>query len=422
MDSRRVIRLDMIDGFGFERACADIFAGAGLGHVEQLGGGGADGGIDLLIRGRDGSLTAVECKHHPNGSIGRPVVQKLHSAVISSGASRGIVVTTGRFTEEAKEHAEELSRTVRISLFDRSHLADLADRAGIRLAMEGGRGLPMLYLPDAGDVGAREAVMSGIAGLQSYPSAPGELARMAGRAVRLEPYYLARADVEQDFSTSVGLIHSVSERDVPVLVDAQSRSVCSPRTTSLLSSSPLEEGWGGGADEGVRVQREGFACGEEDARDAAAAHLASLYTQEVSYTGRNNVRYRKTCQVSPRSVHFTDFKQVLLPVRIVEMQILQSRYTCSIVRDGEGIEMSAPGLEACGVCKKGVRTGRAALCNACGSVHHRPSMLGGHGYRCKECRKNVCRRCAFWTRRMLFFKRIVCGGCASGLESAQRMR
>lgn len=136
MDSRRVIHLDMIDGFGFERACADIFAGAGLGHVEQLGGGGADGGIDLLIRGRDGSLTAVECKHHPNGSIGRPIVQKLHSAVISSGASRGIVVTTGRFTEDAKAHAEELSRTVRISLFDRSHLADLADRAGIRLAME----------------------------------------------------------------------------------------------------------------------------------------------------------------------------------------------------------------------------------------------------------------------------------------------
>ena len=77
-----MIRLDMIDGFGFERACADIFSGAGYGRVERRG-GVADGGVDLLIRGDDGGLTIVECKHHPNGSIGRPVVQKLHSGFCS---------------------------------------------------------------------------------------------------------------------------------------------------------------------------------------------------------------------------------------------------------------------------------------------------------------------------------------------------
>ena len=421
MDSRRTIHLDMIDGYGFERACADILEGAGLGRVEQIGGRGADGGIDLLVHGHDGSLTAVECKHHPNGSIGRPVVQKLHSAVISSGASTGIIVTTGRFTEEAKAHAAELSRTVRISLLGRSHLADLAERAGIRLAMAGGGTLPALYLPDAGAAAAREKVMSRIAGLQSHPSAPGELARVTAHTVSLEPYYMARAVVEQDFSTGVGLIHSVSERDVPVLVDAQSGRVCGPRPTSSLSDLPLEAGWNG-AEAGVQVRREGLACGEEDARDAAAAHLADLYTQKVSYTGRNNVGYSKICRVSPRSVHFTDFKQVMLPVRIVEVGMLRSRYACSVVRNDRGIEMSAPGLETCGVCKKGMRAGGAALCNACGSVHHRPSMLGGHGYRCKECKKSICRRCAYWTRRMLFFKRIVCRGCASGLESAQRMQ
>ena len=419
MGIRRVIRLDMIDGFEFERVCADIFSGAGWGRVERIG-GVADRGRDLLVHGSDGGLTIVECKHQPNSSIGRPVVQKLHSAVVSEGASRGIVVTTGRFTDEAREHAAMLSRTTRMDLLDLGQLADLADRAGIRL-VAGGRSMPPAqYLPDAGVDGARSLAMSKIARLRSHPSPPAELARVSAHAVRLEPYYMAWAGVEQDFSTSVGLIHSVRERDIPVLVDARSGSVCDPDTTALLAGSSLEDGWDGAA-AGVQVRREEFRCGGEAARRAAAAHLARLYTQKVSYTGRNNVGYSKICEVSPRSVHFADFRQVLLPVHDMAIEMLRSRYGCSVVRGGSGARIFAPDLEKCGVCEKGTSED-AGLCNACGSVHHPPRIFGCRGHRCKECKKTICRRCAFWTRRMLIFKRVVCEACASGLESAQRMR
>lgn len=88
MAARRTIHLDMIDGFEFERACADIFSGAGWGRVERIG-GVADGGRDLIIHGDDGRKTIVECKHQPNSSIGRPIVQKLHSAVMSEDAAGG---------------------------------------------------------------------------------------------------------------------------------------------------------------------------------------------------------------------------------------------------------------------------------------------------------------------------------------------
>lgn len=420
MGAHRTIRLDMIDGFEFERVCADILSGAGWGRVERIG-GVADGGRDLLVHGGDGSLTIVECKHQPNSSVGRPVVQKLHSAVMSEGASRGIIVTTGRFTDEAREHAAMLSRTTRIDLLDLGQLADLADRAGVRL-VAGGRSMPPAqYLPDAGTDGARSLVMSRIAGLRSHPTPPAELARVSAHAVRLEPYYLARAEVEQDFSTSVGLIHSVRERDIPVLVDARSGSVCDPDATEFLADSPPGDGWDG-ADARVQVVREEFRCSGEVAMRAAAAHLARLYTQKVSYTGRNNVGYSKVCEVSPRSVHFADFRQVLLPVHNVAIEMLQNKYDCSVIRGGgDEARVSAPGLERCGVCEKGVSED-AGLCNACGSVHHPPRIFGCRGYRCKECRKTICRRCSFWTRRMLIFKRIICEACASGAESAQRMR
>ena len=419
MGIRGAIHLDMIDGREFERACRDIFSGAGWGRVELIGGVG-DRGRDLLVHGDDGSLTIVECKHQPNSSVGRPVVQKLHSAVMSEGASRGIIVTTGGFTNEARKHAALLSKTTRIDLFDRSRLVDLADQAGIRLVV-GGQDMQVQYLPDIGASGARSSVLSRFAELQSRPSPPAELAGVEMHVVHLEPFYLARADVQQDFATSAGPIHSVSARDVPVVVDARSGSACDPDTTDLVAGSPPEDGWDGPG-EGVRVKRREFRCGGEVARRAAAGHLARLYTKKVTYKGRNNVRYSKVCTVSPKKVYFADFRQVLLPVHSVVVGVLQKKYPCTVVLDGGGgVRISAPGLEECGVCQKGLR-GDAALCNACGAVHHPPRILGCRGYRCRDCGKTVCRRCAFWTRRMLLFKRIVCGGCAAGVESAQRMR
>ena len=84
------------------------------------------------------------------------------------------------------------------------------------------------YLPDIGASGARSAALSKIGGMQSHPSPPAELAGVEMHAVHLEPFYLAWADVQQDFATSVGPIHSASARDVPVVVDARSGSVCGP--------------------------------------------------------------------------------------------------------------------------------------------------------------------------------------------------
>lgn len=419
MDALNTIHLDMIDGHGFKRACWDIFSRAGWGRAELIG-NAADGGKDLLIRSGDGSLTIVKCKHQPSRPVGRIAVQKLYSAVMSEGASRGIVVTTGSFTSEARDHAALLSRFVRIDLFDRSRLVDLADRAGILVV--DGLDMQVQYLPDAGDAVARSALLSRFGGLQSYPSPPAELAVVAMHAVHLEPFYLAWADVRQDFVTGVGPIHSASAHDVPVVVDARSGSACDPDTEALVAASPLEDGWDGPG-EGVRVWHRGFRCGGPAARRAAADHLARLYTKRVSYTGRNGVRRSKVCKVLPKKVYFADFRQVLLPVHHVVVAVLQSRYPCTVVRDGGdgGVRISAPGLGECGICRKGLR-GDAALCNACGAVHHPPRILGCRGYRCRECGKTVCRRCAFWTRRMLLFKKIVCGDCASGAESAQRMR
>ena len=133
--------LETLDGLGFEKLCAKIFQKLNYGTVELMPYVG-DGGRDLLIHSSEG-LIVVECKHQPHTGIGRPVVQKLHSAVISSNAIKGIIITSGKFSVQAVEHANTLSP--KIELVDKKILADLATRSGIELILEGKRHTVLRY-------------------------------------------------------------------------------------------------------------------------------------------------------------------------------------------------------------------------------------------------------------------------------------
>ncbi|MCH7484631.1 MAG: restriction endonuclease, partial [Chloroflexi bacterium] len=125
------VRLDALSGFEFEKFCAMVFDRLGYGRVENLPSVG-DKGRDLIIHGE--RKIVVECKHQPKTAVGRPVIQKLHSAVVSERADGGWVVTSGGFTRQATEHADEIQASgIEFKLIDRAMLLDLADRAGIEI-------------------------------------------------------------------------------------------------------------------------------------------------------------------------------------------------------------------------------------------------------------------------------------------------
>jgi restriction endonuclease Mrr len=133
--------LDDLSGFEFEDLVTELFRELGHENVRQSR-RTADEGRDILfeeaVDGRRRGVV-VECKH--TDTVGRPVVQKLHSAVATyefDGPKRGLVVTTGRFTEPARAYAERLAADSHpIELIDGADLADLAAEAG--LAFRNGR-------------------------------------------------------------------------------------------------------------------------------------------------------------------------------------------------------------------------------------------------------------------------------------------
>jgi restriction system protein len=78
-------------------------------EVTQAGGADtgkahADGGIDIELH-KDNQLFLVQCKHYRSWSVPVETIRDLMGVMATRGAAGGFVVTSGHFTEPAKEFA-----------------------------------------------------------------------------------------------------------------------------------------------------------------------------------------------------------------------------------------------------------------------------------------------------------------------------
>jgi hypothetical protein len=233
------VYLDTIDGFGFEDLCTKIFERLQWGKVEHIG-LTKDGGCDVVIHLPQGGSIVVECKHQPNTSIGRPIVQKLHSAVISSGAVKGMIVTTGKFSPDAIEHAKTISAKTPIELIDIYGITDLAERAHIKLLFSTSSS-PILSFPASDIPGLGQKLNVIFDRFQSSPTSASEIMKLIPNNLKLEAKYLIRYDIDQDFTTTVGVIRSLHEHDLTLIVDAEDGSFMDSKSVSFLENSSLIE-------------------------------------------------------------------------------------------------------------------------------------------------------------------------------------
>src|SRR6056297_3005268 len=208
--------LDELSGFEFEDVVEDVFRNLGYENVRQAD-RRADEGRDVLMEEVvDGTRRAVvvECKH--TDTVGRPVVQKLHSAIATfdfDGPKRGMVVTTGRFTNPAEEYAARLQQNDDphpIELLDGEDLREIADEIGLDLY--NGR-IEILcdetlrpYDP-AADVDA--PVKEAFRDIVNIEAA--ELPEPHS-AVTFRPVVAVTADTNAVFETSVGVIHHINDQ------------------------------------------------------------------------------------------------------------------------------------------------------------------------------------------------------------------
>jgi restriction system protein len=89
----------------FEMLVGEAFRLRGF-SVRETGGGGADGGVDLVIS-KDNRSYLVQCKQWKSQQVGVKIVRELAGLVAAKGVEGGVVVTSGSYTKEAVSFSRE---------------------------------------------------------------------------------------------------------------------------------------------------------------------------------------------------------------------------------------------------------------------------------------------------------------------------
>jgi restriction system protein len=121
----------------FERLVLDLLLAMGYGgtlaaeagrHVGRSGDEGIDGIIDQDKLGLD-SVYIQAKRWHPSHPVSRPDLQAFNGSLDSQRASKGVFITTSRFTDDAREYADRVGR--RVVLIDGSTLTKLMYDHGV---------------------------------------------------------------------------------------------------------------------------------------------------------------------------------------------------------------------------------------------------------------------------------------------------
>jgi hypothetical protein len=399
----RIIVLEDLSGFDFEVVCKRVFEGLGYRDV-RLGPRVSDVGRDIIMNSPTGETIIVECKHHLWQTIGRPVVQKLHSAVIFFSAAKGILVTTGYFSEEARDYAARLDGLV--ELVDLNRFKEIAEKAGFAV-YERRRDAPKQVLFTYTSDQVVNIVEREIAMIVSRPHSPLELLKCSNKRLVYRPIYLIKYSVYSEVYTSTGRLIDV--------INARGTIVLDGRTGKLLGSS--EKIFGSYQIAPLKSRESGEVLhpliNPVDSREIAVNELVEQHSKYVVYMRKGSSKlYTKF--VSPRKsdIDILSITPLFVPELILEYSAQKHRYR--VVCD-----LSAPQfrlyklneLALCTICGKLIYLhNKRVLCNDCGGIAHF-GFFTKHAFRCKSCGKTICRQCVVKRRRWLVFETSFCREC-----------
>ena len=124
-----LVRLKALAPSRFEQVVVDLLLAMGYGGSQadagRAVGRSGDGGIDGVINEDKLGLDVVyiQAKRWDSNPVGRPDVMQFAGALQAQKATKGVFITTSRFTEEAREYVKQVGS--KIVLIDGERLAEL---------------------------------------------------------------------------------------------------------------------------------------------------------------------------------------------------------------------------------------------------------------------------------------------------------
>jgi hypothetical protein len=366
----------------FEEYCQVLFMHFFRCRVELTPATG-DEGRDLLLH-RSQGLVVVECKHYPNGTVGRPVVQKLHSAVLTASAHEGMIVTTGRFSQEAQDYTSKLG-DVKIELVDAAKLAFFISQvfpAGTASEKLAGATLttsdddfPGLFVKS---VFARSRYRRPVA-------TPTDI--KVRRTTTYVPYFLASFRAEGSRTTARGPISGSWSGNAWIRGDGGDAGIGPP--PSQASEQPRSSLGTALTQTPGKVQPPLLQPHEALAR--MREFLAGTLRKKESYFGRNNQLYSVTVQPSVNKVQLDSLAVCYFPVQQFSLRVGPVTHEGHLTEEATAFHVTCNSLSTCVICGGETSQRNQVLCAICFKPAHRWSLFSPDSFECERCKAWVCR-------------------------------
>jgi hypothetical protein len=329
--------------------------------------------------------------------------------------NKGIIVTSGYFSSEAIQSSEDVG----IELVDIDKLKTLAKKVGL-LIHEESKLLIDNCFPISGEASIIDFCRSFLS--QNLIGFSKDLTRIEDVGLKLVSAYMIDYEIDARFSTSVGQISAIHINSSAFFGGSNGEflnpELMEPFVDIKHMLSEIHE-----KDIKAKlVEKKEFVKSFKDIKEIAMETLRKTNSKTVSYYGKNNVRYTKTCVPNKKDIVILEVRRVYLPIWSIGLSILKNKYLI-VASETSGVLNVFPSRlidvsktadfkaypDNCMVCNDNLES-EAHLCNECGAIVCRKDRFD-----CKTCGKVICRKDVISKRKFLIFTERYCPSCAQSL-------
>lgn len=392
------------DGDAFESICQKVFTEYFSSSVERTP-LVADGGKDLIIHHPSG-LVYVECKHHSN-PIGRPVVQKFHSAMITDNIARGIIVSTGGFSKDALEHIAKNHLPIRT--VDRAEFDSLAAKAGFIIIYGTVVHGAEFQIEPCSESDFNELVCRHLDEVTTTnPIRPSSFISNLQRRTILAKFYRTQYTIHSElWNNKKDQLLDTIDCSGYFYINAESRRYHFDDEFSDLVSKinpvPMSS---------TRYSKIiGNPISVSDIEEFLVDAANERYSSQVIYTNNSGQKRTKDHVIRKQDVDIRNTDEIYLPLSSFSYNIGDKAQSVDCVELGKDHMFYVVNTsESCSFCSSAL-TGPRLMCNDCRSFfcpEHKSMIVD-----CSQCGKQICKSCAFYYNKSLIFKINLCHNCAN---------
>jgi restriction system protein len=362
--------LDNLNGFEFEELMADVFRKKGFKNVEvtqRTNDGGKDIIMDEVTPSGEVIKVLVECKHHKSG-VGRPVVQKFHSAVSTlefPGKKKGYIVSSGTFTESAIEAVQVINNqhnNLKLELIDGKKLKEIACDLGLDLQngiIEAISNKSLCYSSEA--VIKTKTLEANIYNVNNISK---DQVTIQDLNITFYPIYYFKYKIDAQFATTVGVIHK-EERDSELVIDGMTANRLKDEYTNFLLRNINQEKQITVGE--CRQYKLDFKKNEKELKNKAILEIIDSHKKTVNYTGKNNITYQKTCVPNSKDISIHDCRTLYYPQWTINIKAKQKTYVVSFIESAGDVLPVKNDTIICQICNRKNEKSRW-YCTFCGSI------------------------------------------------------